>query len=1290
MQAERDYLRSHVFPRLEEKLRERRRYFEPIDLRMGVETARLGTVEERELSVLKVCLQEIERSRPYFLAMLGDRFGWVPPPERMATAVQEVGFDTAVQGKSVTALEIEFGLLAKHPDQHRRCFFYFRDPLPYARMPPEIAARYTDQFSTDPQTRAGYDRLRDLKDQLRSDRELGPQVHRYVASWDEAAQRLTGLEAFGEMVFNHLWAQLEAETCDFAGQAPTTWQQQEQAAFQEFVAQRSRDFTGRGELLDQLFGVARSPSADGVPWGACVTGAAGSGKSALLAELYQRLAADDSLLILANAAGATPRGAEPDAVLRRFIGELAGALRIPDPLPENAGLEGLDATFASLLARAAQRGRVVVLLDALDQFDATPRGRHLIWLRATPWPSNARLIVTTLPGSSQMLAVSQWAGVAELALPPLTTPDVQEIARRVWARYHRQVNFEVLRVLEQKKLPDGRSAAGNPLWLTLALEQINLLGADDFARAEREFTHDPAGRLQALLIDTVSRMPPDVPALYGWLLAQTEKSFGAPHARAFALLIAVSRLGWRESDLRALIPIIARLLFPQQIISEIDDLGLASLRRGFRAHLVRRGAGGPLDFVHAQMRPAVQARVRTDEAILQAVHRAIAVHLETLSPNDPLRESELMVHLIAGDEPQRAALVYGDPALSPSATTGATQAFVRHILLGPVQLPSANSDWVVTLPSQPNLLPVHAARIANRFNFDLHDALAHHAPIAIQERVLASAASTLERLTATDSANYAWQYDRMVSVAKLGDLAMTQGNLAGASRAFSKAKTIAEWLAAGNPAKAGCQCDLALALDKLGNVAVAQGDLAGALRAFSESKVIRERVAASDPTNPWWQRDLSVSLQKLGDLAWARGDLTGAVRHFNADKTIVERLAASDPANAGCQHDLSTSLQKLGDLAVAQGDLAGAFRAFSESRPIVERLAASDPANAGWQRDLSLSREKLGDLAVAQGDLAGAWRAFSEGRTIVERLAASDPANTVWQRDLSVLLNKLGDLAAAQGDQAGALRAFSESKLIRERLAASDPANSVWQRDLSVLLNKLGDVAVARGDLAGALRAFSEGRTIIERLAANDPSNAEWQLGLCASLQRCAIVASRSGETGAASDYYGRCHFALKAMLARRMHLNSSLTDWFTQLERYAPENYETLVAAYSNPSGTAYPRPPTHPIAPNPPPVPHWKNSTEDLRESAQFNFGKRYWEAAAMDFQKLLERGDPLEDLAPNIVTCLLNAHETLMPHHAAAIDDLLRRLTDAGHATLAANLRRQLEAKIPKPQKPWWKIW
>jgi len=42
MQAERDHLRTHVFPEIEERLRKRRHNLEWVDLRMGVATASLA------------------------------------------------------------------------------------------------------------------------------------------------------------------------------------------------------------------------------------------------------------------------------------------------------------------------------------------------------------------------------------------------------------------------------------------------------------------------------------------------------------------------------------------------------------------------------------------------------------------------------------------------------------------------------------------------------------------------------------------------------------------------------------------------------------------------------------------------------------------------------------------------------------------------------------------------------------------------------------------------------------------------------------------------------------------------------------------------------------------------------------------------------------------------------------------------------------------------------------------------------------------------------------------------
>jgi Domain of unknown function (DUF4062) len=153
MQAERDYLRQVVFPRLEEELRKGRLLLEPIDLRQGVETADLADEAAREQLVLKVVLEEVKRSQPFLIVLLGDRYGWVPPEDRIAAAAEEAGFNTDLRDKSVTALEIEFGILKQSPEQRHRSFFYFRKPLPYSEMPEQVRANYSDQHSPDAPTR---------------------------------------------------------------------------------------------------------------------------------------------------------------------------------------------------------------------------------------------------------------------------------------------------------------------------------------------------------------------------------------------------------------------------------------------------------------------------------------------------------------------------------------------------------------------------------------------------------------------------------------------------------------------------------------------------------------------------------------------------------------------------------------------------------------------------------------------------------------------------------------------------------------------------------------------------------------------------------------------------------------------------------------------------------------------------------------------------------------------------------------------------------------------------------
>jgi hypothetical protein len=183
----------------------------------------------------------------------------------------------------------------------------------------------------------------------------------------------------------------------------------ERNSLQDFAAERAHGFVGRQALIERLTGLCQSPAKEeDTPWGICVTGEPGSGKSALFGELLRRIK-DTDAFVLAHAAGASPRASSVDAMLRRWIEELGSALEVGDvDLPENVEPETVELAFASLLGRMALQRRVIVLIDGLDQFKKTTRGRFTTWPPRL-WPDNARFVATAVPGGASKALIGRRA-----------------------------------------------------------------------------------------------------------------------------------------------------------------------------------------------------------------------------------------------------------------------------------------------------------------------------------------------------------------------------------------------------------------------------------------------------------------------------------------------------------------------------------------------------------------------------------------------------------------------------------------------------------------------------------------------------------------------------------------------------------------------------------------------------------------------------------------------------------------------------------------------------------------
>ncbi len=113
MQAERNELVKRIFPQLRKLCESRGVTWGEVDLRWGI------TDEQKaEGKVLPICLEAIRRCRPYFIRLLGERYGWVPEEVPPAVIKQEPWF-AELRGHSVTELEILHGVLSTAEEQAR-------------------------------------------------------------------------------------------------------------------------------------------------------------------------------------------------------------------------------------------------------------------------------------------------------------------------------------------------------------------------------------------------------------------------------------------------------------------------------------------------------------------------------------------------------------------------------------------------------------------------------------------------------------------------------------------------------------------------------------------------------------------------------------------------------------------------------------------------------------------------------------------------------------------------------------------------------------------------------------------------------------------------------------------------------------------------------------------------------------------------------------------------------------------------------------------------------------------
>ncbi len=571
MQSEREYLVKIVFPILRERLESYRIHLVDIDLRWGVTRA-----QAENNRVVELCLAEIDECRPYFIGLLGERYGWIPQcvPE---SVFERFPWTRDHKGKSLTEMEFLHGAL-NNSNRHEHALFFLRNHLSLKDIPYDIRKKvYQEEDAESKQ------RLSALKAAIRSS---GYYVmDGYNARWEKSAYdrysqrngKLVGLEHFGNQVLEQLWRLIKKDQCldEIRDPVPLIHSlDMEQEWHECFMESHRSIYVGRHQLRNDL--LVYVCSQDSRPL--LLTGASGSGKSAALSQLaFEIREKHPDVIVIAHFAGASSESTSLHNTLRRLCLVLAERSNVSKNISEEFwGLVQLFRFYTSVFP-ATQR--VVILIDGIDKMDRGDQPLELAWVPER-LPSNIKLLLSCFQEENVESVARTRAkekGFIDYTLNPLSDEDRYAIIHAIPSLSARTLDEDQIDILFKN------AATRNPLFLKVVLDELQGFGS--FENLGQRVSDFPSTEMESFSESQLIR------SLFGQVIARLEEDFHTDFTQRVLSLIASSRYGLTEKELVALTS-----------SNENSDL-LFPILRQLRPYLMKRGA--MILFQHQELKEAV-------------------------------------------------------------------------------------------------------------------------------------------------------------------------------------------------------------------------------------------------------------------------------------------------------------------------------------------------------------------------------------------------------------------------------------------------------------------------------------------------------------------------------------------------------------------------------------------------------------------------------------------------------------------------------------------------------------
>ncbi len=573
--AERDLLVKQVFPRLRQKAKRRGVEVIDVDLRWGI------TEQESEQGkVIPICLAEINNCKPYFIGMIGERYGWIPAADQYSEELQdrEPWLKQHLGGVSVTELEVLYGVL-NNPSMAARVFFYFRDAnWSKQQQSPDFLCEGPKEEK----------KLQGLKQRIRS-------------SGFPVTEDLPDPQAMADAIEADLWELIEQQ---FPEQQELSLLEQEARKHDGYRQARTGLYLGGEAYLQQL-----EQWLDAGEQRLLISGESGSGKSALIANWAARHAVEhpgDTIYCHHLSANADANQLRP--LLARLINTASEALLAAELISEvltvpedwwelTAKVAETLQTISALCRREGKRW--IIVLDGLDRLSADDQ--QLLPSLPLVLPDGLRVIAAALECPAKQFLLGRNFKV--LTIKALDTDNKNELIESYLRLYSKKFKAERRHQIINHPL------TGSPLFLRVLLEELRQCGRYETLDQQLEFY------LSSQTID----------ALFERVLERLEVDAGVEVVKSVMTKLWTSRSGLSEVQLLAIAGIAPLQWAPIELA-----LGESFSRNGER-----------LIFSHDYLRIAVSKRYLAEPEQQRSAHSALADWFKAKESWDKQKAEEL-------------------------------------------------------------------------------------------------------------------------------------------------------------------------------------------------------------------------------------------------------------------------------------------------------------------------------------------------------------------------------------------------------------------------------------------------------------------------------------------------------------------------------------------------------------------------------------------------------------------------------------------------------------------------